>query len=167
MRVDERRELRRYENYRAYAKSGAMCFEIDNLPSKDEANTLQTITIEGAVPAQMRDPLHRNYDWANKIIFQLTRRELPTFVGALLGWIPNWTATGHGSDHSKSINLVHQKNSIKFMLREGGKSIVMPVAADDIYMIVVLCVKALQMNDPHLTSDSVLSLCRSVSMMKG
>ncbi len=164
--LEERRAARQYENYRLYARSAALCFELDQLAAARPDEVLRTISIEGAGALSSPSGAER-YDWANKCCFQLTRRELPLFVGTLMGWIPEFAARGHGPDHSKSLTISQQPGGLKLMLSQKGKQLVVPVTADDVYMVLDLAINALVLNDPHLTSDSALSLCRRIASLKG
>lgn len=164
--LEERRVARQYENYRLYARSAALCFELDQLVANKPDEVLRTISVEGA--GALASPTgNEKYDWANKCCFQLTRRELPLFVGALMGWVPEFAARGHGSDHSKSLTITQQPGGLKLVLCQKGRQLVVPITADDVYMVLALAIKALVLNDPHLTSDSALSMCRRIANLKG
>ena len=164
--LEDRRAARRYENYRIYARSAALCFELDQLAATRPDEVLRTISVEGA--GALASPTGtEKYDWANKCCFQMTRRELPLFVGALMGWVSEFAARGHGQDHSKSLTISQQPGGLKLMLSQKGQHLVVPVTADDAYMVLALAIKALVLNDPHLTSDSALSLCRRIASLKG
>lgn len=163
--LNERRAARRYENYRVFARSAALCFELDKLTAENSDEALRTVSIEGAT-ALSAPTGGAKYDWDNKCCFQLTRREVPQFVGALMGWIPEWTVRGHGPDHSKALAISQQKGGLKLLLSQRGMQVVVPISADDIFMVLALAIKALVLNDPHLTSDSVLSMCRRIASLK-
>lgn len=46
--LEDRRAARRYENYRIYARSAALCFELDQLAATRPDEVLRTISVEGA-----------------------------------------------------------------------------------------------------------------------
>lgn len=146
-----------HENVHVYGSSAALCFELDTLRSEDDSGVLlHSLTIEAAKAIG-----RKRYDWITKTIFQLTRRELPLFIGTLAGAAPAWQASGHGVDHDKKLIVRVQESGVQLVVAQTGvQTLSVPVGADDFFSVLSLAMKALARNEPHLTPDLMLAMCR-------
>ncbi|APC19386.1 hypothetical protein BLL42_26970 (plasmid) [Pseudomonas frederiksbergensis] len=111
--------------FTVYGGSGALKFE----PTVTEAGD-PTLLIEAA----NGEP--NKYQWDDKIIFQVTTRELPALLASIFGWTPTFTAANHGSGN-KSLMLENQSASGRIFCRvsEGGKRVAVPIGPADAFSI--------------------------------
>lgn len=149
---------RERQTVHVYASSGALCFELDKLRPDGSGIEQLTVTIDAA-PSVGR----QQFDWSNKMTIQLGVRELPMFVGALMGAVPEWSAKSHGIDHNKSLRLRAQSNGFQVYMTHASAAVSVPMLHQDTYPVLSLSLKALQANDPHLTTETILQLCARAS----
>lgn len=137
-----------------YAAGGALCFELDKTRPDSTGRQYSTITVEGASAIG-----RQQFDWDNKIAVQLGLRELPMMVGAVMGSLPEWSIKAHGLDHNKSLRLRSQTSGVHVFMTQGPVAISVPMLHQDTYPVLSLAMKALQTNDPHLSTETILQLC--------
>lgn len=152
---ESKAEHRRSERpqFRVFGTKAAAVFELDKLQSG-----LATVSIEIAPCVASRE-----YDWAKKINFQITRKELPQLVGMLAGAAEVNTKIefkGHGEAHDKNLRVTQQ--GAHLLLTVGQKSALhsVQITLADSYHLIALCMRALAQNDPHLDSQTLLELCK-------
>lgn len=150
-----------HENIHVYGSTAALCIELDSLRPDDGGRQLSTITVEAA-KAMGGDARGRKlYDWKTKTIFQLTRKELPPFIGVVLGGAGEWVASGHGGNHDKRLIVRAQPSAVQVVVSQAGvQTLSVPIGAADLFSVIALSLKALGQNEPHLSSDVILTLCR-------
>ncbi len=149
---------RHHEKVRVFSTKTAMVFELDGLRSRNNEGQKSTISIECAAAIA-----HQEYDWGGKIIVQLMERELPGLLAALMGWVDSWEVKGHGPNHNKGLRLDPlAKGSCIIKASEGPRVISVPINWEQVYALISLTLKAMQMNSQHLTSDSILSICKNI-----
>lgn len=154
---DSKEEHRRSEQprYKVFGVKAGAVFELDTLTS-----SLATVSIE---MAKCVNP--RQYDWANKIAFQLTRKELPQFVGMLAGAAkPNTKLEfkGHGDEHDKNLRITQQSGNLLLTIGQKQTLLSVQIGIPDTFHLIALCMRALAKNDSHLDSQTILELCKSV-----
>lgn len=152
--------LANLEKVHVYGMRAALTFEEDVLRPRD-GRQIHSILVEGAKALESR-----SYDWDGKVIFQLTRKELPRLVGVLMGWSAEWKASGHGSGHDKYLIVRSQQEGVQIVLGQPPEGpISVRVGPEDIFAVVSLCLKVLGKNEPHLSSDSMLALCKRATTL--
>ena len=149
---------RERQTVHVYASSGALCFELDKLRPDGAGREQLTVSIDAA-PSVGR----QQFDWSNKMTVQLGVRELPMLVGVLMGAVPEWSAKSHGVDHNKSLRLRAQSNGFQVFVTHASAAVSVPMLYQDTYPVLSLSLKALQANDPHLTTETILQLCARAS----
>lgn len=149
---------RERQTVHVYASSGALCFELDKLRPDGAGREQLTVSIDVA-PSVGR----QQFDWANKMTIQLGVRELPMLVGVLMGAVQEWSAKSHGIDHNKSVRLRAQPNGFQVFMTHASAAVSVPMLYQDTYPVLSLSLKALQANDPHLTTETILQLCARAS----
>lgn len=145
-----------YENVHVYGKGNALCLSADITRSQG----LHTVRIEGASSTGPRD-----FNWSDKISLQFTIKELPFVLALLMGWIPRIQFLAHGPNNDKGFSLEIQEGPkifAKVWQKDRGIRSV-PIPQSEIFQIVDLIIKQMLRNSPHLTSDSLLHMCRSVT----
>ncbi len=145
-----------YENVHVYGKGNALCLSAD----KTRSQGLHTVRIEGASSTGPRD-----FNWSDKISLQFTIKELPFVLALFMGWIPKVQFVAHGPNNDKGFSLELQdgpKIFAKVWQKDRGIRSV-PIPQSEIFQIVNLIIKQMLRNSPHLTSDSLLHMCRSVT----
>lgn len=138
---------------RAFGKQGALTFELDA-----NSKGFATVSVDGA-----RSVAVREYDWTNKVSFQLTRLELPHFTALVAGYIePGHIVdfNAHGPNKTKNLHCKDVGDALHFKLNDADVVISVRVDLQVAYHLLSLCVKALLINDPHLDSQTALQLCR-------
>lgn len=148
-----------HENLHFFGKRAAVTVELDKLRGDRRGNEWYTLAIEAA-EAQAGA---RSYDWSRKIVLQLGRKELPECTAALLGLTESWSTDHHGPGHDKHFTVRNQEGGLQVLVRQGTRALSVPVGAGDCYLLSSLAIKALMKNDPHLTSDTVVSLCKRLA----
>ena len=149
-----------HEKLHVYSSGAALCVELDDLRTEGPLGALKSLTLEFAKASSGGNGA-KEYDWERKIAFQLTRKELPIFLAVLMGWSSSWEAKGHGVEHDKSLSVRAQESGLLFTLRRGGTVVLVPAPGAELYGLVALALKALLLNDPHLSSQCVLAMCKS------
>lgn len=147
-----------------YGKGAALKVELALLPraDKDDAEPAEyTLQIEGAKKA------HEGYDWSRKIIFQVTRRELPELAAFLLGYAGSGLRfTNHGKGHDKQLELKEQGHNLFVRLVAMSHPVVaLPVAPHDLFAWGELALTALHLNRPHVSPEAQLQLLRRMGSM--
>lgn len=159
-RVSRDPDLASLAKVHVYGMRAALTFEEDVLRARTDRH-IHSILVEGAKALEPR-----TYDWDGKVMFQLTRKELPRLVGVLMGWSAEWKASGHGTGHDKYLVARSQKEGVQIVLGqppEGPLSV--RVGPEDMFAVVSLCLKVLGKNEPHLSSDAMLALCKRTATL--
>ncbi|POR10838.1 hypothetical protein [Diaphorobacter sp. LR2014-1] len=136
-----------------FGSKSAFTFETDCLKS-----SLATVAVEAATCTGPQ-----TYDWADKLTFQLTRRELPVFTAMMAGYGgPNTLVEflAHGPEKNKNLRVMDQGASLLISLRQGQRNNALRMHLADTYQVLSLCMKALSDNDPHLDQHTILEFCR-------
>jgi hypothetical protein len=142
-----------------YASKAALCMELTEVvrENQDRAG-------EGAfwtVQIEMAHAINRQrFDWDGKIIFRLTKRELPLVAAVLLGWMPEVTFANHGAGNDKALHIEDQGSNLFFRLHQGKKVIPLPVGGEELFALAAMVLKALCLNAPHLDSQTVLQIVK-------
>ncbi len=108
----------------------------------------------------------RTFDWANKIGFQLTRRELPLLGSMLMGYAGEaLDLTNHGPEQDKRLELRQQGARLFVKLRKGARVIAIPVEPADVYEWSAIVLTALKKNREDLDSASILEILKRTGAM--
>ena len=144
-----------------YAGKAAMKIELDVLRAAEGDPSRLTVQIELA-PAVAP----RSFDWEQKIPFQFTRRELPLLGAMLMGYAGgSLVLTNHGPDHDKRLELHQQGNVLYVKLRQGIKTLAMPVEAADLFGWVAITTTALKNHHQALDSGALFEILKRTGAM--
>ena len=144
-----------------YAGKAAMKIELDMLRAAEGDPSRLTVQIELA-PAVAP----RSFDWEQKIPFQFTRRELPLLGAMLMGYAGgSLVLTNHGPDHDKRLELHQQGNVLYVKLRQGTKTLAMPVEAADLFGWVAITITALKNHHQALDSGALFEILKRTGAM--
>ncbi|MDZ4125789.1 MAG: hypothetical protein U1E02_16670 [Hydrogenophaga sp.] len=144
-----------------YAGKAAMKIELDMLRAAEGDPSRLTVQIELA-PAVAP----RSFDWEQKIPFQFTRRELPLLGAMLMGYAGgSLVLTNHGPDHDKRLELHQQGNVLYVKLRQGIKTLAMPVEAADLFGWVAITITALKNHHQALDSGALFEILKRTGAM--
>lgn len=91
-----------YECLRFFGSKFAVCL------NKTNKNGKEVINIDFATGSD------RNFDWANKIVFQCSPHEMVFLYGVLMLYIPKWVSDMHATKQS------NQKKTLSIEAQEGG-----------------------------------------------
>lgn len=157
----EKRTKLREQGMHIYAGKAAMKVELDVLRGGEGETSRLTVQMELA-PAS--GP--RSYDWARKIPFQFTRKELPLLGSMLMGYAGDTLIlTNHGPEHDKRLELHQQAGMMFVKLRQGPKTLAMPVDAADLYGWVALSITALKSHHEALDSGALFEMLKRVGAL--
>lgn len=124
--------------------------------TKTKTEEYHTLTIEGA---RATEGVKRNYQWNQKIILQLTRSEIPYFIGVLVGMIQKAEFKNHGAQKNKSMKIENQANNFFINLTEGGKpAVAVPISLDDALSLSLYAIDIYMRNYSNLSPEIVLKL---------
>lgn len=152
---DAEQRAKERQTIHVYGAKAALCLELDRLRPDDAGREKATLTIEAALRRQ-----DKTYGWKDKVALQLGLAELPAFLGAVMGWVPEWSVKAHGLEHDKVLFVKSQPGGVQILVAQRALGLSVPVTYADTYAICSLALKALLENDPHLSSDTALQLCR-------
>jgi hypothetical protein len=161
----------RQHGLHVYANSAALKIELDTLREGETSGVLQyTVQIEAAAGSKGRPAgsnAHR-YDWRAKVPFQFTRRELPLLAAYLLGLGgKKLTLTNHGPEADKWFEAEDQGSHVYVKLGHTGRApITLPVGAADVFAWGELCLVAMHLNRPSVSTEGHLALLRRIGRME-
>ncbi|MBC5767588.1 hypothetical protein [Ramlibacter albus] len=151
--------LLRQHGLHAYAKAGAAKLELDVLQIHGDEPATYTVRLDVA-PSRAG-----SYDWASKIIFQFTLRELPMLGAFLLGYTASkaFSARNHGKGGTKAL-LIEDQGAHHFLRvnEVGNGQVAMPIAPAEIFGLAQLVLTALALNRPAVPPEATLELLRRV-----
>lgn len=158
--------IRVYEkSHHVFGSKGALCFEPteirgERVGAADEVYHTLQIEMATAISRQ-------RFDWAHKIVFRLTRRELPLFVAALFGWCPQLEFGNHGSANDKFLEVRDQvaEGSIFVKLKQGKRVIAVPLGGEELFAVASMALKVLGHNAPYLDSQTLLQMVKRAGTM--
>ena len=113
-----------------------------------------------AVDIAGRVPSSDSFDWANKIAIQVTDREVPQLMCAVLGITPTCDLRNHGPKKNKSLSLANQSDKGVLYLRvtEGQVGHSIPISADKVFHLGVIGMKVLSLQTRADTQTCLLLL---------
>lgn len=120
--------------FHVYGSGGALKFE--HGVSEQGAPVL---TVDGS------NKVGSDYDWGNKIILQLSDREVPALLCCVLGLSLEFEARNHGAQRNKSIHLVNQSTHqrIYVKLSRPEYSVKVPMTPDAVFKLGALSLQVL------------------------
>ena len=143
--------------HKVFAKRGALVFELDEVNGALVDKRRHTLRIEAAKMLAGGDG---RADWGSKIIFQLTRRELPLAVGVLFGFLKSASFEAHGERHEKKCELEVQPGRVFVKVVADKMVVAVPIEGGDLYQVGMLGLRALGMNDPDFPAQLVMEALR-------
>lgn len=86
-----------------------------------------------------------HFDWGNKIMLQLSDREVPGLLCCVLGLIPEFEARNHGATRNKSVHLVNQPamQRIYVKLSRPEYAVKVPMTPDAVFKLGGLALQVL------------------------
>lgn len=99
---------------KVFGKASALTWETAPLRGRSTgAPASTTVMIEGATARAGGG----GYDWANKVQFSCTPRELPQLLAVLMGWVSQIEFGFHGGDARKKLSIEHQDHGLFVQLQ--------------------------------------------------
>lgn len=150
-----------YYSFKIFGAGAALCIaEATSLTERKH-----TINVEGATILASNGG-RKMFDWANKIVVQLTVQEAYQVLALLENKIRQLRFDGHGRAHDKSLQIAFQDSHYFFRLIQRGRAAVaVQVRAVDSLQIVSLLYKQLLRNDPHLRIDDLRVMVERMASM--
>lgn len=142
-----------YAGFHVYGGSCALKFEIGTNAAGDTV-----LCIDGANKAG------ESFDWADKLIFQVTPREMTLFLCAVMGLVPSFEAANHGSTRSKSLSLKNQldKGVLFLKMQAPKRSVLVPITPDKVFELGCLSMRVLSAQ-VGLDPSTCLSMLRATA----
>ena len=105
------------------------------------------------------------YDWARKLVLQLTPEEMPALIATLMGITPSVRFGHHGADRSKFIEVRRQEGGVVIVTGEHATVYPVPVPSTTVYYVLDLFCRAmgvgLEEGKPGRSVSDVLMLVKS------
>lgn len=151
---------------KVFGKKAGLTFELGRTrTSQTHPGGRHTVSIDAA------PSLGDVYDWSHKIQLQLSPEELLQVLAVLMGYLGSFEAVGHGPEHNKRITVRPQTlpspPGFLFMVAQGSRTLLVPATPETGMQIVALLLQSVLLQFPHLSSDTVLSMCRRIAALRG
>lgn len=142
-----------YQGFNVYATSCALKFEMGT-----NAGGEPVLTVDGA------NKSGAEFDWGNKLIFQVTPRETTLFLCAVMGLVPTFEALNHGKSRSKSLTLQNQvdKGVLLLKMQAPRRSVLVPITPDKVFELGCLTMRVLS-SQVGLDPGTCLSMLRATA----
>lgn len=151
-------------SHHVYGAKAALCMELVRVEPKDGESTDGYATLQ----LEFAGALARNrYDWERKIIFRLTKREVPLLAACLLGWCKKLEFSGHGPANDKVFEIEDQAAHFFIKVRQGRRAIALPMGGDELFPVTAMVLKTMGENAPHLDSQTLVQIAKRVGEVYG
>lgn len=141
-----------YYSFHVYGTSGALCFS----EAQTRKNQQQSINIEGALSLGS-SKIH--YDWANKIIVQLSPEEMFLVLALLNGKLNSIKFTGHGANNDKVIEMqLQQSHYFVKLIQRARAPVAVPMQSPHALNLTSLLLAQIKKNHPHLSRDEMMMM---------
>ena len=134
---------------KCFSQQAALCAEITRL--QQSGRELPTINLEVA-PRQ-----GETVNWGQKIVLQLSDKELPELCAVLLGYLPSL----HLKRPGKGIEVIRQSHKLFIRASQGsGRLYVLPVGMGDTFRLNALLLSALKQQSGLQDETLILAALR-------
>ena len=106
-------------------------------------------------------PSGEGYDWARKLVIQLTPEEMPALIATLMGLTPSVRFGHHGASRAKFIEVRRQDGGLVIVTGEHAAAYPVPVPSGSAYYVLDLFCRAMAMNGAGRSVSDVLMLVKS------
>lgn len=152
------------DSHHVYGAKAALCIEpalIEDIGLDQRTPAFHTLSIEMAPSSG-----DRHYNWDNKIVFRLTKREMPLFVSVMMGWISiPVRMANHGNDRDKTLEITDQGGGIFVKLRQARRVLAIPMPAEEVFAVCTLALTTLARNTPLLDTQTLVLVTRRAAAM--
>lgn len=139
---------------KCFGLQAALCAEITRL--QQSKRELTTINIEVA-PRQ-----GESVNWGQKIVLQLSEKELPELCAVLLGYLPSL----HLKRPGKGIEVIRQSHKLFVRASQGpGRLYVLPICIGDTFRLNTLFLSALKQQSGLEDETLILAALRGASTL--
>jgi|LNFM01.1.fsa_nt_gb hypothetical protein len=157
-RISRRAESERtrpagHQTVHAYGAKAALAWDLD-----ETRGGHKTVSIEAAAAIGPQQ-----YAWDDKIIFQLTVRQLPLVLATLMRWRQLTEFKRHGDHMDKELLLRVDGHKVVVFLAQAQQARAVAIDALDLLSVASLCMKALHANHPHLSQDALLTMVKALA----
>ena len=101
------------------------------------------------------------YDWARKLVIQLTPEEMPAIIATLMGLTSSVRFGHHGAERAKFLEVRRQEGGLVIVTGEKSLSYPVPVPTATVYYVLELFCRAMAMNGVARSASDVLMMVRS------
>lgn len=139
--------------HHVYGKNAALTFE-----ANETRGGIFTVNIDAA-----KADAPRKYNWANKLIVQVTAQEMPVVCAVMVGLLARCEYRNHGPENDKGFSIERQQQNYFVRLWARGQNFAVPMTADDGFYVATLLVRQVQKQHASLkTATDVLNMLRQV-----
>ena len=144
---------------RLFGKSAAHTLEVTAHRRGSDFLGVHVVSIDSAHAL----PSGEGYDWARKLVIQLTPEEMPGLIATLMGITPSVRFGHHGAGRSKFIEVRRQEGGLVVVTGEHASVYSVPVPTATIYYLLELFCRAMAMpgDKPGRSASDVLQLVKS------
>ena len=144
---------------RLFGKSAAHTLEVTPHRRGGDFMGVHVVTIDSAHALGSG----AGYDWARKLVIQLTPEEMPGLMATLMGLTPSVRFGHHGANQAKFIEVRRQEGGLVVVTGEHALSYSVPVPAGTVYYVLDLFCRAMSMgvDKPGRSVSDVLMLVKS------
>lgn len=128
--------------HHVYGKKSALTFE-----ANVTRGGVATINIDAAAANG-----ERSYDWANKLIIQVTASEMPVVAAVMLGLLPECDYQNYGENNNKGFAIQRQDKGYFVRMFTKGANHAVPVGPEDAFYVAGILVEQLQKQHPAIAT---------------
>lgn len=149
-----------YYSFKIVGNGAALCIA----EAQTRATKQYTVNVEGAVALTGAGP--KTFDWASKIVVQLTVQEAYQTLALLENKLPALKFDGHGPKHDKSLHIEFQQSHYFVRIFQRGRpAVAVPVRPVDAIPLKSLLYKQLLRNERHLRIEDIKSMLDQMASM--
>ena len=144
---------------RLFGKAAAHTLEITAHRRGGDFLDVHVVSIDSAHAL----PSGEGYDWARKLVIQLTPEEMPGLIATLMGLTPSVRFGHHGANRDKFVEVRRQEGGLVIVTGEKSLSYPVPVPTATLYYVLDLFCRAMAMqgDKPRRSVSDVLMLVKS------
>lgn len=142
---------------RLFGKDAGHTVEITTHRRAADFLNVSVITIDSA-----RALTSGGYDWANKLVIQLTPEEMPEAIATLMGLIPVARFEHHGSDRSKFLEMRNEEGGMLMVTGHKSTTFAVPIKTPNLYYLLDLMCRAMAGTAPGRSVTEVTCLVRGI-----
>lgn len=142
-----------HQSVHVYGRTAALCFERDVSRSGEPTLAIECARCVGP----------QTYDWHDKITLQLTHRQLPLVLAALMRWRQTLSFDHHGDHQDKRLILAIDADRVVVTVGQGAERRMVAISELDLFAVADLVLQVMLAQHPHLNSETLLQMVRATA----